>query len=139
MIRVNNQKGMSLVEILVVLAIIGVIGTTIASNVIGRNKKAKYDTAKIQISKIANAINEFYSDCDQVPESLDQLIDQPSENVCEFWGLGGAYVKKQDLVDPWKQEFIYEVKGSDFVITSYGADKSQGGEGLGKDISSEDL
>lgn len=135
----NGQKGMSLIEILVVLAIIGTIAATVGRSVFGSKEKSKVGTAKIQISKIENAVNEFYNDCDQLPDSLDQLLNQPSSDVCESWGLGGAYAKARDLRDPWKNDFLYEQTSEGFTITSFGKGGSQGGEGLEKDLSSDDL
>ncbi len=139
MIRMNSQKGMSLIEILVVLAIIGTIAATVGRSVFGSKEKAKVGTVKIQISKIENAVNEFYNDCDQLPDSLDQLINEPGSETCESWGLGGAYAKEKDLIDPWKNDFQYEQTSQGFTITSFGKGGAPGGEGLEKDISSEDL
>ncbi len=139
MIRVNSsEKGMSLIEILVVLAIIGTIAATVGSSVFGNKEKAKLRIAKIQISKIENAINTFYNDCDQLPDSLDQLINEPDSSVCESWGPG-AYIKEKELVDPWKNDFVYEQTSSGFNVMSYGKGGEEGGDGLEKDISSEDL
>lgn len=138
MIRVNSQKGMSLIEILVVLAIIGTIAATVGSSVFGNKEKAKLRIAKIQISKVENAINTFYNDCDQLPDSLEQLLTEPGAEVCESWGPG-AYTKQKDLIDPWKNDFVYEQTSEGFKVMSYGKGGQEGGEGLEKDISSEDL
>lgn len=137
--RIKNQSGMSLIEILVVLGIIVTIGATVARNVFGSREASKVKVAKLQITKVENMVNEFYNDCDQLPDSLDQLIEAPSSDVCESWGLGGAYAKSKDLIDPWKGDFIYEQTDQGFFIKSLGKDGSEGGEGLNKDISSEDM
>ncbi len=139
MSKPNRQSGMSLIEILVVLGIIVTIGATVARNVFGSREKSKVKVVKLQITKVENAVNEFYNDCDQLPDSLGQLIDEPGSDVCESWGLGGAYAKEKDLIDPWKNELVYELTDQSFTITSLGKDGAPGGEKLNKDISSEDM
>jgi general secretion pathway protein G len=114
---VKNQKGFSLVEIIVVLAIIGGIMTLLAPRIFSNKQKANQRTAKIQLAKVANAINEFYADCNQLPESLDNLLDDPGEDVCETWGPD-AYAKEKELIDPWKGDILYEQTGSGFVLKS---------------------
>lgn len=135
--RKELQKGFSLVEIIVVLTIIGGIMTLLAPRIFENKGKANMKTARIQIAKIENAINAFYADCDQLPESLDQLMEDPGSDVCESWGPD-PYAKSKELRDPWKNDFEYELSGSKFVIKSLGADGSEGGEGYDADITSED-
>lgn len=130
------QSGMSLVEILVVLAIIGGVMALIAPNVFGNKQKAAMKTASIMISKLESAINEFYNDCDQLPDSLEQLTSAPSSDVCESWGPT-AYVKEKELLDPWKNEFVYEQTSDGFKIVSLGKDGAPGGEGFDADIDNE--
>lgn len=134
--RVHAQKGMSLIEILVVLGIIGSVMALLAPSIFGNKQKANVRTAKIIIAKIENSINEFYNDCDQLPDSLDQLVEEPGEAVCENWGPN-PYVKSKDLLDPWKNELVYEQTGSGFKLTSLGQDGAPGGEGFDKDIDNE--
>lgn len=135
--RFNSQKGMSLVEILVVLAIIGGVMSILAPRIFDNKNKANMRTAKLVIAKIESSINEFYNDCDQLPDSLDQLVDEPGGDVCENWGPN-PYVKPKDLLDPWKNELVYEQTGSGFELKSLGQDGAPGGDGFAKDISSED-
>lgn len=133
----KKQSGMSLIEILVVLAILGTIMTVIGGRVFGNKDKAKVSTAKIQIAKVVDAITLFYNDCDQLPENLDQLVNAPSSDVCETWGPK-SYIKAKELRDPWKNDFVYEISGGEFTVTSLGKDGAPGGEGLATDITSED-
>ena len=132
----KNQKGFSLVEIIVVLAIIGGIMTLLAPRIFSNKQKANQRTAKIQLAKVANAINEFYADCNQLPESLENLLDNPGEDVCESWGPD-AYAKEKELIDPWKGDILYEQTGSGFVLKSLGADGAEGGEGYDSDVEHE--
>jgi len=132
----SRQKGFSLIEIIVVLAIIGGITTLLAPRIFSNKQKAAQKTAKIQLAKVAGAINSFYADCDQLPDSLDNLLEDPGEGVCESWGPD-AYAKEKELIDPWKGDILYESTGSGFVLTSLGADGSEGGEGYDKDVEHE--
>ena len=133
---IKNQSGFSLVEIIVVLAIIGGIMTLLAPRIFQNKQKSNQRIAKIQLAKIANAVNEFYADCDQLPESLDNLLDDPGPDVCESWGPD-SYVKEKDLIDPWKGDITYEGGGSGFILKSYGADGTEGGEGYDSDVEHE--
>ena len=132
----KKQKGFSLVEIIVVLAIIGGIMTLLAPRVFQNKQKADQRTAKIQLAKVANAINEFYADCNQLPESLDNLLDNPGEDICESWGPD-PYAKEKELIDPWKGDIIYEESGSGFTLKSLGADGAENGSGYDADITHE--
>lgn len=136
--KTKSQKGFTLVEIMIVLAILGGLFTLLGGRVFGQKDSANVKTAKIQINTIVSAVELFYNDCDQYPTSLNQLVQKPSEDVCENWQPKG-YIKQKELKDPWKNEFVYEAEGGGFIIKSLGKDKQVGGEDYNKDISSEDL
>ena len=134
----KNTKGMTLLEIMIVLAILGGLITILATGVTSRLKTARIKEAKIQIAEISKALDMFYTDCSFYPtteEGLDALVDRTDE--CESWGPE-PYLKRVPL-DPWKNEFIYELHGIQYVLISLGADKQEGGEGESADISSEEL
>lgn len=135
----EKEKGFTLVELMVVLAILGGLFAFFGRSVFGQKDKANVRMAKMQIARISTAVETFYSDCDQYPQNLDQLVERPSEDVCENWGPAGYLKNKKDLMDPWKNEFVYEVEGGGFIVRSLGKDKEAGGEGFNADISSEDL
>lgn len=134
--RLINQSGFSLVEILVVLAILGGVMALVAPNIFGNQQKANVRTAKIILAKLEGTINEFYSDCGQLPDSLEQLVNAPGGDVCESWGPN-PYAKEKDLQDPWKNEILYEQTSGGIKLTSLGKDGSPGGEGFDADITNE--
>ncbi|MCY4512250.1 MAG: type II secretion system major pseudopilin GspG [Bdellovibrionales bacterium] len=129
------RKGMTLIEIMIVVAVIAALMGYVGKKVMDRYEKAKVSQAKILISVIEDALVEFNLDCGHYPKTLDDLISAPAD--CEEWGPE-SYMDKIPK-DPWKSNVVYEVDESgDYIITSFGADRRPGGKGLKKDISSAD-
>lgn len=134
---IRNNKGMTLLEIMIVLVILGGLIAILATQVQGRLKKSQVNQAKIQIAEYSKALDLYYTDCNRYPtteEGLNSLMTAPSS--CSNWGPE-PYLKKL-AKDPWNNEFKYESQGNGFVLTSYGSDGREGGEGYAKDISSAD-
>lgn len=135
---IQNQHGMTLVEIMIVLALIVGIFTTVGTTVSQQFQKSKVNNAKIRIGELSSALERYNLDCNRYPtteQGLEALVSAPS--TCANWGP--AYTKKNLLKDPWDNDFIYElVSPSEFEIISLGADGQEGGEGLNADISNLD-
>ncbi len=133
----RNRRGMTLLEIMIVLAILASLIGVLATQISGRMKKAQINQARIQIGELSKALDMYYTDCNSYPstsEGLGALVTQPAS--CPQWGPD-AYVKKMPK-DPWGTEFIYESQGSTFTLISLGADKKEGGSGENADISNQD-
>ena len=117
---VRSARGMTLLEIMVVIAIIGIVMTAIGVGVVGYLNKAKVSACKSQLANIANAVQMYALDGDY-PASLSVL----TEGV-------GAPLKPKQLKDPWNQEFQYQYPASDrsreFDLCSGGPDKRAGGD-----------
>lgn len=131
-------RGMTLIEILVVLVLIGVVLGIVGGNFIGRGEKAKADAAKIEMGQIGQALDLYKLETGRYPttqEGLQALVSAPT-GVTNW---NGPYWKKSTLPrDPWGNEYRYASPGQAgaFDIVSYGADGREGGEGTNKDISS---
>ena len=138
---IRNQKGFSLIEIMIVLAIIGTIIGMIAQRIFGAREKANYKQVKIVMQQIMSQLDMYQSECMTYPSSsqgLEALVKQPTGSPeCESWGPT-PYLRDVPK-DPWGQPFQYESDGIEYEIISYAGDKRPGGEGAGKDISSKDL
>ncbi|MCB0391844.1 MAG: type II secretion system major pseudopilin GspG [Bdellovibrionales bacterium] len=135
-IKLNDQKGMTLLEIMIVLAILGGLITILAGQVTSRLAAARVKEARIQIAEIGKALDMFYTDCGFYPEAgLSDLVNAPSN--CPNWGPD-PYLKKIPK-DPWGNEFEYEYDNGSYILVSYGEDRKPGGDGTSKDISSEEL
>jgi general secretion pathway protein G len=134
---IKSKKGMTLIEIMIVLAILGGLMTVLATQVTKQLGKAKVREATIAMGELSKAIEMFYTDCGYYPKELGNLINEDSE--CSSWGPESYVKNDKRLKDPWNTEFIYEVSGSSYVIRSLGADRRDGGAGNDKDISSDEI
>ena len=129
----TRTAGFTLVEMLVVLAIIGLLVGLVAPRVFGQLAEAKVRTAHIQIENFKNALDLFYLDAGRYPttqEGLQALNTRPS-NVASW---GGPYVKGTNVPkDPWNHPFNYKAPGGGgrpYDITSDGPG-GKGGEADG--------
>ena len=132
----NRERGMTLIEILVVLVLIGIVLGIVGGNFISKGEKAKADAAKIEIGQISQTLDLYKLEIGRYPttqEGLQALISAPPG--LPNWN--GPYWKKSTLPkDPWGNEYRYSAPGQHgpYDIMSYGADGKEGGEGANKDI-----
>lgn len=140
---IQNNHGMSLIEILISLTLMGIAGTFVAGKVYENLQEGQVSSAKIQIKALGDRLTEFRRDCNFLPDStqgLEALVEKPTGGrECKRYAPGG-YIKDGKIpVDPWDGEYIYESDGKTFEIKSFGADNAEGGEGADADISSKDI
>jgi general secretion pathway protein G len=134
----NAQSGMTLIEILVVLVLIGIVLGIVGGNFIGKGEKAKADAAKIEIGQISQTLDLYKLEIGRYPttqEGMQALISAPAG--VNNWN--GPYWKRQSLPrDPWGNEYKYTspAQSAPYEIISLGADGKEGGEGPNKDITS---
>ena len=139
--RVERKKralGFTLVELLVVLAILGMLAALVGPQVLNQLGGAKSKSAAIQISDLEQALEIYKLDVGRFPNSsqgLEALVRQPSG----VKGWNGPYLKKGELpMDPWGNpyEYRYPGQGGGPEITSLGADGRPGGSGEDADVTS---
>ena len=133
-----DQRGFTLVEMLVVIAIIGMIMGLIGPRVLNYMSESKVKTAKIQLQSFSNSLDLFYLDAGRYPSSSEGLaaLVRPVGSTA---GWAGPYVRGGNIPnDPWNNPYIYRSPGarSPYEIVSLGADGQEGGSGLAEDISS---
>ncbi len=133
--KLKNSRGMTLLEIMIVLAILGSLMAILLPKFVGQGDKAKVKETGIVMGQLITALNMYYTDCGKYPETLESLVK--ADAGCTNWGPE-AYMKKLP-VDPWGTPFQYSIEGNNFVIKSMGSDRKEGGDGYAKDISSEDV
>ncbi len=135
---VAGIRGMTLIEILVVLTLIGIVMGIVGGNYLGQGEKAKQKAAKLEIEQFGQTLDLFKLEVGRYPttqEGLQALITAPAG--VSNWN--GPYWKKNTLPkDPWTNEYKYASPGQHgaYDIWSYGADGKEGGEGVNKDITS---
>lgn len=132
---IKNSKGMTLIEIMIVLAIIGSLMAVLLPGITSRLDKSRVSETKIAMGQITNQLNMYYTDCGKFPTSLEGLSKADAD--CSNWGPE-PYMKTLPK-DGWKQDFVYEIDGNNYILKSLGSDKREGGDGYAKDITSEEL
>lgn len=136
---IRQQSGFTLIEVMVVLAIIGGMLALVAGSVIGSAGEARVKTTTSQIKLIENSLDLYKLDNYTYPttdQGLEALIAEPSD--AKNWKSGG-YLKGGKLPkDAWGNEFAYFYESGAYEIISLGADGQEGGEEELADISSND-
>ncbi len=141
----NNRKGFTLLEIIVVVFIISLLAAIVAPKIIGRTDDARIAQAKVQIKNFETAIKLFKLDNSFYPtteQGLEALIEKPvSGQIPQKYREGGYIEQKKVPLDPWGNPYIYICPGihGDYDLISYGADGKEGGEGKNADIDSWDM
>lgn len=130
-----RQAGMSLLEIIIVIVLIGAVLTLVGSRVLGGADRGKANLAKSQIQTLAGKIENFQLDTGKLPSKLDELVTQPAGSS----GWLGPYAKPAELNDPWGHPIEYRApgEGQPFDLVSYGKDGRPGGSSYDGDIKYE--
>lgn len=134
--KARRTGGFTLLELLVVLAILGLIAAFIGPEVLNLLSGAKADSAKIQMKNIEASLDLYRLDVGKYPnqdEGLDALVRAPGQ--AERWR--GPYLRSAEgLKDPWGKPYNYRRPGreNEYDIFSFGADQAEGGDGEDADI-----
>ncbi len=142
----HNNKGFTLIEILVVVIILSILVAVVAPRILERPEQAKRTAAGIQIRNIEGAIKLFYLDNGFYPtteQGLDALVEKPTTGRIPKKYKDGGYLEGGKMpLDPWDNGFIYispGVHNREYDIESFGADNEDGGEGNDADVESWDM
>ena len=133
----RKQQGFTLLEIIVVVAIIAILAAYIAPKVAGRVDDARISKAKSDIRVLESSLELYKLDNFVYPstdQGLEALVNKPAGDAAKNWRDGG-YIKKLTK-DPWGNEYRYVYPGSngEFDVFSLGADAAVGGDGEAADI-----
>ncbi len=135
----TDESGISLIETLIVLVIIGMVSAMIVPNVISRPDDARVTVAQADIQSISAALKMYRLDNGAYPsrsQGLRALVSKPSGAPAPRNWHPEGYLP--DLpVDPWGRDYVYEIPGETgaYDLYSLGADGELGGEGYDNDIS----
>jgi general secretion pathway protein G len=140
--KLHTNQGFTLLEIIVVVAIIAILAAYIAPKVAGRVDDARISKAKSDVRVLESSLELYKLDNFLYPSSeqgLEALVNKPSGEGTKNWRDGG-YIKKLNK-DPWGNEYRYAFPGSngEFDVFSLGADAALGGEGEAADIGNWNL
>ena len=131
------SHGFTLIELIVVVAIIGLLAGLVVPQFIKQEEKATAKAAKAQIELLGTALDTFRLDVGRYPtaqEGLQALNQRPGG--LDRWD--GPYLKKEVPLDPWGRPYVYKSPGEHgpYEILSYGADGAPGGQDTNRDIAS---
>lgn len=129
-------RGFTLLELLVVVAIIGLLAAYVGPKYFAQIGKSEQVAAKQQIDAFAKAINTLRLNTGRFPttaEGLQALIARPAG--MNNWS--GPYLDKKVPLDPWGKAYVYRfpgTQGRDFDLLSYGSDGQPGGSESAADV-----
>ncbi len=123
----RRQRGMTLIEIMVVITILGLIAAAVAVNVVNNLADARVKQAKADLHTLENCLDLYKIDKGRYPTTEEGLQAVVTAGKC-----------KNQLKDPWSHDYIYlypgQVHPESFDLKSYGADGAPGGDGENADI-----
>lgn len=126
--RNADERGFTMIELLVVLAIVALLAALVGPSVFSQLKPARHAAAAAQIEHFGAALDTYFLDNGAYPstqQGLEALRTAPSDS--KRWR--GPYLKKEVPLDPWGRPFVYRAPGRSggYEILSLGADGREGG------------
>jgi len=134
--RRKRRAGVTLIEMLVVLMIIGLFAALVAPRLFRKTDTARVTAARAQINAFMTALGAYKLDTGTFPtteQGLQALRVRPAGAT--QWD--GPYLPQEIPVDPWGRPYVYKYpseNGDEPEIISYGQDGQPGGDGLNADI-----
>ena len=134
--RSATERGFTLLELLVVVAIIGLLAAYVGPKYFSQVAKSERGVARAQIEAFARALDAYRLDLGNFPsneEGLKALVERPAGNPAKW---NGPYLQKAVPPDPWGHAYLYRAPGSksDFDLISLGRDGQPGGSGDAADL-----
>lgn len=137
--RTPRRVAFTLIEILVVIAVIAILASLVAPNVFQHVGTARSTTARSQLEMLATALDAYRLDTGRYPtteQGLAALTTAPAVDAPPAWR--GPYLRRAVPLDPWGNPYVYTAPGANnpagFDLLSLGADGRPGGEGDNADI-----
>ena len=133
----KEEKGFSLIELIVVMVILGLLAGVVGPRIWDRVGQSRAKVAVIQIEELRNTLALFRFDVGRYPSSAEGLNVLVEDEGIQNWS--GPYLAKTVVPkDPWGRDYEYRSPGQygDYDLWSWGADGTEGGEGDSADISS---
>jgi general secretion pathway protein G len=139
-VRKSQNGGFTLLELLVVVAIIGLLAAYVGPKYFGQVGKSEQALARAQIDSFQKALAAYRLDTGAFPtteEGLAALLQRPAGLSAGKWN--GPYLSKAVPQDPWGRPYMYRVPGArgDYDLLSYGKDGQPGGTGDAADVGTD--
>jgi general secretion pathway protein G len=139
----NNQRGFTLIEIMVVVVILGILAAIVVPRLLDEPERARRTSAATQIRSLEEALGMFRLDNGYYPsteQGLEALVTQPTIGRIPTRYKDGGYIRRIPN-DPWGNPYVFLSPGvhGDYDLLSYGADGQPGGEGDNADIANWNL
>ena len=141
----SNDRGFTLIEIMVVMVILGILAGLIIPRIMGRPEEARRLKARMDIETLETVLKLYKLDNGSYPsteQGLQALVEPPTVGqLPRAWRKGGYLEKGRIPKDPWENDYVYLSPGlhGEFDIMSYGDDGEPGGEGKDADVNSWEL
>lgn len=122
-----RRRGMTLIEIMVVMVIIGLIAGMVGIAVVGAADRARVDRTKTDIANLQGALDLYKARHGRYPDTGSGLKALVDENILS-----------KTPKDAWDNDYQYLMEGGKAVVKSYGADGQPGGDGSNADLTNLD-
>lgn len=119
----QGRHAFTLLEMIVVITIIGLLGSLVVLRVTGVSDTAKLNAANADMRTILNAAQIIETTTGRCPRSIDEMVERED-------GLG----LEEYPVDPWGGEYVYELENGRPRLRCLGSDRVEGGEGIAADL-----
>ena len=126
--RRAEARGMTLLEIMVVITIIGVVMAAVGVAVLPLLDQAKIDTTKNSISTVETGLKLYYTRHGKYPDTSQGLGILVQEKMLD-----------KPPKDAWNNDFVYLNEGGKCKVLSYARDNAPGGDGVDADITNENM
>ena len=141
----SDDRGFTLIEIMIVIVILGILAWQVVPRIMGKPEEARRLKARMDISSLETALKMYKLDNGVYPsteQGLQALVEAPTiGQLPKKWREGGYMEKGRIPKDPWDDDYVYLSPGlhGDFDIMSYASDGQPGGEGNNADINNWEL
>ena len=131
----RSNRGFTLIELMVVIAILSMLAVLVVPKIVGHSDDAKITDAQVQIRNLETALKMYKLDNGVYPETeqgLQALVTKPTTGTEPRKYREGGYLESKNVPkDPWGNDYIYLFPGEhgDYDLYSFGPDGARGGEG----------